>query len=181
MNRRTTYPALALTAVAVLGLSACGAKEYDGKLLLENNEPSHDMGSGSHSRDTIKVKCEEKGGVITATVTESKTGNTFTTTQPEGGTGWAGGTLVYNEGNGEEFTWEVKDGIETEDDIMDARSSNTSVFTGENQEGTPLFWMEDGTFNWVLGGQLIQHTTRSEKGYVSVALRGGVDCSNGGE
>lgn len=111
MNRRS----LTLTGIALvtLTLSACGgANEYPGEFTVANGDSSFYVGN-QHRSDTVTVKCSEKGGTITATITASDNGAEFTTTQPDEGSGLAGGTLTMD---GEEFIWEVRDGATADDE-----------------------------------------------------------------
>lgn len=80
MNRRTLN--LAGIALASLTLTACGGtNEYPGEFTVSNGDSSFYVGN-QHRSDTVTVKCSEKGGTITATLSESETGSEFTTTQP---------------------------------------------------------------------------------------------------
>lgn len=183
MKLRTASIALGSSVVAIT-LTACGgaepsapeepaeaaASEYPGEFTVANGDSEFYVGNGPHRPDTVSAMCSEKDGVITATITESKTGNTFTTTQPEAGAGYAGGTLTL--GDGSEFTWVPLDGVTDEEIRGDAQ-----IFEDKMQDGFPVLWNPDGTFSFQSGLQ--QQTTKSEDGAVSVQTPGEVDCSNG--
>lgn len=172
------------SAAIAIALTACGGTEssppkesgvspiteYPGEFTVANGDSEFYVGNGPHRPDTVSAVCREDGGVVTATITESQTGNTFTTTQPEAGAGYAGGTLIL--GDGSEFTWVPLDGITDEKIRGDAQ-----IFKDKTQDGSPVLWNPDGTFSFQSGLQ--QQTTKSEDGVVSVQTPGEVDCSNG--
>lgn len=174
-----------IAAVAALGFVACGqagsdgaavgggANEWNGEFSVANGDSQFYVGDGPHRPDTVTVKCSDKGGVITATLTESQTGNTFTTAQPDGGEGYAGGTLTLGDG-GEEFTWKPLDGVTDEDIRGDAQ-----VFEDEMQDGSPVLWTGNDSFTFGTG--LTQRATKSGDGQVRVQTPGQVDCSGGSD
>src|SRR5699024_4137223 len=106
------------------------------------------------------AQCSEKGGTITATLTESETGNSFTTVQPEEGSGPAGGSLTMGEG-GQKYEWIVRDGATTEDE---------HPFENDLQSGDPVMWTENGTFSF--GSGVRQATTDNDDGQVQVQTPG---------
>lgn len=162
MNRSLTLAGIALAALA---LSACGgANEHPGEFTVANGDSSFYVGN-QHRSDTVTVKCSEKGGTITATITASDDGAEFTTTQPDEGSGLAGGTLTMD---GEEFTWEVHDGATADDE---------KPFVDEMQTGEPVTWTDTGILEF--GSGLRQATTKSDEGEVRVQIPGQVDCSGG--
>lgn len=184
---RTRVASVAATvAVVALALTACSggddtaddssapaggnedaqAEEYPGEFTVANGDSSFYVGE-LFRPDTVTVTCTEKGGTITATITESRTGNEFVTTQPDGGNGLAGGTLTLGE-SGEEFTWTVRDGATTNDE---------NPFEDEMQSGDPVSWTDTGIL--VFGSGLRQATTKSDEGEVRVQFPGQVDCSGG--
>ena len=151
-------------AVAVLTLAACGgATEYPGEFTVANGDSSFYVGE-LFRHDTVTVKCTEKGGTITATISESRTGNEFTTTQPDEGSGPAGGVLPLGE-SVDEFTWEIND--------------SGDGFSNDMQSGEPVMWSDTGVLDF--GSGMRQDTTRSEEGSVRVQIPGQVDCSSGSE
>lgn len=163
--------ATATASLSAFALSACGGvEEWDGAFTVANGDSQFYVGNGPHRPDTVSVTCSEKGGVISATLTESQTGNTFTTTQPDGGEGYSGGTLTVD---GDEFTWKPLDGVTDEDIRGDAQ-----VFEDEMQDGSPVLW-SGNTFTFGTG--LTQKTTKSDDGQVRVQTPGEVDCSGGSE
>lgn len=167
MNRRSVT--LAGIALAALTLSACGStSEYPGSFTVANGDSSFYVGE-LFRHDTVSVTCVEKGGTITATISESRTGNTFVTTQPDEGSGLAGGTLTLGE-SGDEFTWKVRDGATAEDE---------APFEDEMQSGEPAAWAENGMIDF--GSGLRQATTKSDEGEVRVQIPGQVDCSGHSE
>lgn len=167
MNRRSVT--LAGIALAALTLSACGStSEYPGSFTVANGDSSFYVGE-LFRHDTVSVTCVEKGGTITATISESRTGNTFVTTQPDEGSGLAGGTLTLGE-SGDEFTWKVRDGATAEDE---------APFEDEMQSGEPAAWAENGMIDF--GSGLRQATTKSDEGEVRVQIPGQVDCSGDSE
>lgn len=160
-----------LLPISALALSACGGStEYPGEFTVANGDSTYYVGDGPHRPESVTAECSEQGGVITATITETKSGNTFTTTQPEEGRGYAGGTLTLGDG-GEEFTWVPLDSATDED----MRGAGGQVFEDEMQEGAPVLWAEDGTFQFQYGG-LSQKTTKTDDGMVTVGVPGGVSC-----
>lgn len=161
--------ATALASVSAFALSACGgANEYPGEFTVANGDSSFYVGE-LFRHDTVTVTCTEKGGTVTATISESRTGNEFVTTQPDEGSGLAGGTLTLGE-SGEEFTWEVRDGATADDD---------NPFEDEMQSGEPVSWTDTGILEF--GSGLRQATTKSDAGEVRVQIPGQVDCSSGSE
>ncbi|WP_137770446.1 hypothetical protein [Brachybacterium sp. SGAir0954] len=131
---------------------------------MANGDSSFYVGN-LHRSDTVTVTCSEKGGTITATITASDDGAEFTTTQPDEGSGLAGGTLTMD---GEEFTWEVRDGATADDE---------KPFVDEMQTGEPVSWSDTGILEF--GSGLRQATTKSDEGEVRVQIPGQVDCSGG--
>lgn len=95
-------------------------------------------------------------------------GNVFTTTQPESGAGYAGGTLTLGDGSGE-YTWVPIDGINAEDIRGDAQ-----IFEDESQSGSPVLWNPDGTADFGTG---IRQET--DEGELRVQTPGLLDCSGG--
>lgn len=163
--------ATATASISALALSACGGtSEWDGAFTVANGDSEFFIGDGPHRADTMTVKCSEDGGAITATITESQTGNTFTTTQPDEGEGYSGGTLTLGDG-GEEFTWNLLDSATDED-----MRGGGPVFEDDAQSGAPVLWADDNTFTFQYGG-LTQKTTKTDTGSVVVTAPGSVDCS----
>ncbi|MEW1990143.1 hypothetical protein AB0365_16920 [Brevibacterium casei] len=187
--------AATLAAALMLSLSACGgggesadsstagaakghsssaseadgsATEYPGEFTVANGDSTFRVGYDETRAGTVSATCSDGGGVITATVTESTTGNVFTTTQPEGGSGYAGGTLTLGDGSGE-YVWVPLAGIDAEDVRGD-----TQIFEDESQSGSPVLWNADGTADFGTG---IRHET--EEGELRVQTPGLLDCSNG--
>lgn len=156
---------IAGVAISVLALSACGAKEYPGEFTVANGDSSFYVGNGPHRPDTVTVRCSEKNGTITATLTESKTGNSFSTTQPKEGAGLAGGTLTMGD-SGDEYVWKVRDGATAEDE---------HPFEDEMQSGDPVTWTDNDSFTF--GSGVRQATTKSDDGEVRVRTPGEVVCS----
>lgn len=155
--------ALAGIALSALALSACGGtREWVGSFSVANGDSSFYVGN-QHRSDTVTVKCSEKGGSITATLSESETGSEFTTTQPDEGSGPAGGTLKMGD-SGEEFTWEVSGGGDGE-----------HPFENAQQTGEPVSWTDTGVIEF--GPGLRQTTTKTEEGEVRVQIPGHVNCS----
>lgn len=134
----------AAVVATALTLSACGGtNEYPGE---------------SFRYDAVTVKCTEKGGTITATFTESRTGNEFTTTQPDEGSDPAGGALTLGD-CGEEFTWEVSDS-----------GGEENPFENDQQCGEPVIRSDTGIMDF--GKGLRQVTTVSDEGEVRVQIPG---------
>lgn len=156
---------IAGVAISALALSACGTTEYPGEFTVANGDSSFYVGNGPHRPETVTVQCSEKGGNITATLTESETGNTFTTTQPDEGSGLAGGTLTMGQG-GDKYEWTVRDGATTEDE---------HPFEDEMQSGEPVTWTAAGMLSF--GSGVRQATTDNEDGEVRVQTPGEVDCA----
>ena len=154
--------ATATASLSALALSACGTSEWDGSFSIANGDSSFYVGN-LHRAENVTVKCSEKGGTITATLTASDDGSVFTTTQPDEGSGPAGGTLTMGE---EEFTWEMGDGGDEEHPFKNAQ-----------QTGEPVNWTDTGVLNF--GPGMAQATTKSEEGEVRVQIPGQVDCSGG--
>ena len=153
----------AAVVAAVLALGACGGtNEYAGEFTVANGDSSFYVGE-LFRHDTVSVTCMEKGGTITATISESETGNEFTTTQPDEGSGPAGGTLTMGDSN-EEFTWELS-----------ASGDEENPFADEMQSGEPVSWTDTGILEFGTG--LRQATTGSDDGEVRVQIPGQVDCS----
>lgn len=166
-NLRLIGSSSAAVVATALTLSACGGtNEYPGKFTVTNGDSEFYVGE-SFRYDAVTVKCTEKGGTITATFTESRTGNEFTTTQPDEGSGPAGGVLTLGE-SGEEFTWEVSDSGDEE-----------NPFENVQQSGQPVIWSDTGIMDF--GKGLRQATTKSNEGSVCVQFPGQVDCSSGSE
>lgn len=160
------------------------ANQYPGEFTVANGDSEFYVGDGPHRPDTVTVSCAETDGRITATISESQTGNTFTTTQPEAGAGYAGGTLTLGE-NGEEVTWEPLDGLD-EDTIRLANShpdvrGDALVFKEEHQEGSPVTWEADGTMEFGYGLKVMSDaaTYEEQETLSQVAVPGRVDCSGG--
>lgn len=164
-----TTKTLALSGIALfsLALSACGAKEYPGEFTVQNGDSNIAVGE-EYRYDSVSAMCAEKGGQITLTLKAEESGNKFTTTQPESGSGYAGGVLTM--ADGEEYTWTPLDGI-TDEDIR----SDAQIFEDEMQGGSPAIWSEDGSVD--LGVGLRQETTDNENGEVRVQAAGNVVCS----
>lgn len=154
------------TAAVIAGaiaLGACGGTtEYAGEFTVANGDSSFYVGE-LFRHDTVTVKCAEQGGAITATISESSTGNEFVTTQPAEGSGPAGGMLTLGE-TGEEITWEVSDS-----------GSEENPFSNDMQSGQPVSWTDTGILEFGTG--LRQATTSSDDGEVRVQIPGQVDCS----
>src|SRR5690606_18770720 len=78
MARRGRTHAAGATAglVAVgLALAGCGStNEYEGEFTVANGDSSFYVGE-MFRHDTVTVTCTEKRGTVTATITESRTGN----------------------------------------------------------------------------------------------------------
>lgn len=176
-TRGRAAAAATLATLALVGLTACGGQgeEYNGSFSVANGDSSFYIGDGTYRPETVTAKCSVKNDVVTATISESKSGNTFTTTQPESGSGYAGGTLKL--GDGTEYTWTPKADI-TEEDIHDL-SKDAQIFEDPNQDGAPVTWTDNDTFSFGFG--LRQATTDNENGRVQVKVPGEVDCSQGGE
>lgn len=183
---------LATVAVATLALSACSggddtasgdsapagngedsqasAEEYPGQFTVANGDSSFYVGE-LFRHDTVSAMCSSTtDGIITATISESRTGNSFTTTMPDEGAGFAGGTLTL--GDGTEYTWVPLDGVTDE-----MYRNGEQIFEDENQSGQPVTWNADGTL--AFGSGLRQATTESDEGEVRVQVPGQVDCSGG--
>ena len=161
--------ATATASLSALALSACGGtNEWNGEFTVSNGDSSFYVGN-KHRSDSVTVKCSEKGGTITATITASDDGSEFTTTQPDEGSGPAGGTLTMGD-SGEEFTWTVRDG---------ATEGDENPFEDDMQSGEPVSWTDTGVMEF--GSGLRQATTKSDEGEVRVQFPGQVDCSGGSE
>lgn len=190
-TRSRVATTLATVAVAALALTACSggadtssdgsapaengqesqasaANEYPGSFTVQNNDSTFRVGYDETNPDTVSATCSESDGLITATVTESTSGNVFTTTQPESGAGYAGGTLTLGDGSGE-YTWVPIDGINAEDIRGDAQ-----IFEDESQSGSPVLWNPDGTADFGTG---IRQET--DEGELRVQTPGLLDCSGG--
>lgn len=162
-NLRLIGSSSAAVVATALTLSACGGtNEYPGEFTVTNGDSEFYVGE-SFRYDTVTVKCTEEGGTITATFTEARTGNEFTTTQPDEGSGPAGGVLTLGE-SGEEFNWEVSDSGDEENPF-------------ENDQ--PVIWSDTGIMDFGTG--LRQATTKSGDGSVRVQFPGQVDCSGSPE
>lgn len=159
-------------SLSAFALSACGGtgggNEYPGSFTVANGDSTFYVGE-QFRHDTVSVTCAEKGGTITATISESRTGNKFVTTQPDEGSGLAGGTLTLGE-SGDEFTWTLRDG---------ATAGHDAPFEDDMQSGEPAAWAENGMIDF--GSGLRQATTKSDEGEVLVQIPGQVDCSGGSE
>lgn len=158
--------------------------EYPGEFTVANGDSTFYVGDGPHRPDTVTVTCAETDGLITATIKESRTGNTFTTTQPEAGAGYAGGTLTLGD-TGEEITWEPLDDLDEEtirlaNSHPDARG-DARVFAEEHQEGSPITWEADGTFEFGYGLKVVSDaaTYEEQEALQEVGVPGRVDCSGG--
>src|SRR5699024_8277627 len=167
-------------SLAALALSACGAsegpgapkedaKEYPGEFTVQNGDSTVAVGEEYRYTD-VTAMCSEKGGQITLTLKAEKSGNTFTTTQPKEGSGYAGGALKM--GDGHEYTFTPLEGI-TEDDIR----GDSQIFENKEQDGTPPLWSEDGSVN--IEAPLYQTTTDNERGEVRVQSAGQILCQDG--
>lgn len=171
MELRRLAIATATVSLSAFALSACGGTtEWNGEFTVANGDSSFYVGE-LFRPDTVTVTCTEKGGTITATISESQTGNEFVTTQPDEGDGLAGGTLTLGE-SGDEFTWEVRDGAT-------ADPNDENPFKNDQQSGVPIVWTSTGVLDF--GSGLRQATTNSDEGEVRVQVPGQVDCSGGGE
>ena len=162
MGPRLNFVGASAVAVvaATLTLTACGGtNEYAGEFTVANGDSTFYVGE-LFRHDTVTVKYTEKGGTITATISESETGNEFTTTQPDEGSGPSGGTLTMGD-SGEEFTWEL--------------SGSGDGFSNDMQSGEPAMWSDTGVLDF--GRGMRQETTGSEDGSVNVQIPGQVDCS----
>lgn len=170
-RRAKTWGRIALatgaTSLVALTLSACGTEEYPGEFTVQNGDSSISVGE-EYRYDSVTALCREQGGQITLTLTAQDSGNTFTTTQPESGSGYAGGTLTIAD-SGEEYTWVPLDGITDEDIRGDAQ-----IFENEAQSGSPAIWSEDGSVDIEVG--LRQSTTNNEDGSVRVDAQGRIVC-----
>ncbi|SMX85155.1 hypothetical protein BSP109_02016 [Brevibacterium sp. Mu109] len=166
MKIRSLAIATVAVSVSALTLSACGGTtEWNGQFTVANGDSSFYVGN-LHRADNVTVECSEKGGTISATITASDDGSVFTTTQPDDGSGPAGGTLKM--GDGEEFTWEVSDSGNAE-----------HPFENDEQTGSPVTWTDTGVVEF--GSGLRQATTKSDEGEVRVQIPGQVDCASGSE
>lgn len=152
---------IAGTIVVAFVLSGCGGtSEYPGSFSVANGDSSFYVGE-LFRHETVTVKCAEKHGTITATISESQTGNEFVTVQPDEGSGLAGGTLTT--GDGEKFTWELRDGATADDE---------KPFNHDTQTGEPVSWTGAGILEF--GSGMRQATTHGE---MRVQIPGNVDCS----
>lgn len=165
-TRGRVVAATALLSSSLLALSACGSKEYPGEFTVQNGDSPVAVGEEYRYSD-VTAMCSEKGGQITLTLKAEKSGNTFTTTQPKDGSGYAGGTLKM--GDGHEYTFTPLDGI-TEDDIR----GDAQVFENKEQDGSPVIWSEDGSVN--IESSMIQETTDNEQGEVRIQSAGEILC-----
>ena len=156
----------ALLSASLLALSACGAKEYPAEFTVQNGDSSVAVGEEYRYTDVTGM-CSEKGGQITLTLTAEKSGNKFTTTQPEEGSGYAGGTLTM--GDGKEYTFTPLEGI-TEEDVR----GDAQIFENKEQDGTPPLWSEDGSVS--IAAPMYQMTTDNEQGEVRVQSAGKILC-----
>lgn len=191
-TRSRVATTLATVAVAALALSACSGgdgtasgeaapagnnedaqasgEEYPGEFTVANGDSEFYVGDGPWRHDTVSAMCSAKDGIITATITESTSGASFTTTQPAEGAGYAGGTLTMGDGN--EYTWVPLDGISDEDIRGDGQ-----VFEDESQAGSPITWNADGTADFGSGPRVESEDGQST--VVQVRVPGLLDCSNG--
>lgn len=125
---------------------------------------------GGEFRGTIlNATCMKSGGVLTLRISEPTTGNAFTTTQPSGGSGVAGGTLTLGS-SGKQFTWVPVPGV-----TVEQANGGTKAFENEQQEGYGVIWDSTGVATFVQG--FSQRTTEAEDGYVAIHMPGRVDCS----
>lgn len=183
----TTFATIAVAAVALSacsgeddtasgdsappeGGSASQSNEYPGEFTVQNGDSEFYVGDGPHRYTSVSAMCSESNGVITATVTESKSGNTFTTTQPAEGAGYSGGTLTM--GDGTEYTWTPLDGITDE-----MYRNGEQIFEDETQAGSPVTWNADGTASLGAGPRVENESDQST--VVQVSAPGLLDCSNG--
>lgn len=175
---------LAAAGICALALTSCGGAsansansakasngEWPGKFTVANGDSEFYVGGGPYEYEKVTAMCSGKDGALTVTLSETVSGNSFTTTQPEGGSGYAGGTLTLGDGS-TTFTWVPREGI-TEDDIL----SGESVFEDPTQDGSPAIWNNDGSLTF--GGSINQSTTKVEDGVVSVFTPGEILCSEG--
>ncbi|MGP5077994.1 hypothetical protein ACTXKZ_08035 [Brachybacterium alimentarium] len=206
-TRLRVATAVATVAVATFALSACSseddittedaapaedsdesqasaANEYPGEFTVANGDSTFYVGDGPHRPESVTVMCSETSGVITAILTESSTRNEFTTTQPENGAGYAGGTLTLGD-SGEEITWVPLDDLD-DDTIRLANShpdarGDARVFEDDSQEGSPVTWEADGTFEFGYGLKVVSDaaTDEEQETLQQVQAPGRVDCSNG--
>src|SRR5699024_9504658 len=79
---------------------------------LTGAEGTLTIGDVGVTADALTVECSEDGGVSTAALTEPESGTTVTTTQPEGGEGYAAATLTMS---GSEIEFVPRDGVTSED------------------------------------------------------------------
>lgn len=87
----------AAVIACAIALGACGgATEYAGEFTVASGDSSFCVGE-LFRHDTVTVQCAERGGVITATISESGTGNELVTAQPAEGSGPADGVLTLGE------------------------------------------------------------------------------------
>lgn len=155
--------ATATVSLSALTLAACGGEtKYPGEFTVAHGDNEYYVGE-LFRYDAVTITCTEKGGTISATFTEGRTGNEFTTTQPDSGSGPAGGVLTLGE-SGEKFVWEVEDPNDEE-----------HPFKNDQQRGQPVIWSDTGVMSF--GKGLGQKTTKSEDGVVIVQFPGQVDCS----
>ena len=169
MVRRLNFVGASSVAVvtAALTLTACGGtNEYAGEFTVANGDSTFYVGE-LFRHDTVTVTCTEQGGTIAATISESRTGNEFTTAQPDEGRGPAGGVLTLGESD-EEFTWEISDS-----------GNEKNPFENAQQSGQPVAWTDTGILDF--GSGLSQATTASDEGQVHVQIPGQVDCSGGSD
>lgn len=160
------------------------ANEYPGEFTVANGDSQYYVGDGPYRPESVTVMCSETDGLITATITESETRSTFTTTQPEAGAGYTGGTLTLGD-TGEEITWEPLDGLDEEtirlaNSHPDARG-DARVFDEDHLEGAPVTWEVDGTFEFGYGLAAMSDATTLEEreAEAQVYIPGRVDCSGG--
>ena len=189
-TRSTVASVAAIFAVATLALTACSggdddasgdsapagnsedsqASEYPGEFTVANGDSEFYVGDGPWRHDTVSAMCNTKDGVITATMSESTSGATFTTTQPAEGAGYAGGTLTMADGT--EYTWTPLDGITDE-----MYRNGEQIFEDESQAGSPITWNADGTADFGSGPRVEAEDGQST--VVQVSVPGLLDCSNG--
>lgn len=186
MSRNTNWKrvvtAAASASITALALSACGgndtategsgggggnSSEWEGSPQITNGDSQNSVGDGPWRPDDIAIKCAESGGTITATVTVPQTGDEFTTTQPDGGSGYAGGTLTMADGT--EVTWTPAADITDEE----MRTADGSPFEDESQSGSAILWEENGNFTFPAGSM----NAGEADGMLSVNVAGGVICS----
>ena len=132
----------------------------------------------------VTAKCSEKGGQMTLTLTANKTGNTFTTTPPESGSGYAGGTL-------NSLTVKKSPGRLSKDStrrsfrrriVTQMCEGEARTFESEHQEGTPVIWSDTGVADISAGLRIVSDTPYEvQETLHEVSAAGPIDCSGGSE